>query len=80
MSVPSDPEFNLEPLENDNLFLFAINMSGQILSGKAVDITNGAHYYANLVNTTSGWFFRVIVSDTVNHKITAKIGHHTFFF
>jgi spore germination cell wall hydrolase CwlJ-like protein len=80
MSVPSDPEFNLQPHPDDEVFrectdyaqAFADNNAGE-------DITKNAHYYANLHNCTSGWFHDHILLDSYNHPITAQIGHHTFF-
>ena len=41
--------------------------------------TNGALYYANLEETTSGWFFRHIVEDPLNHPVRARIGHQVFY-
>lgn len=83
MSVPGDPEFNLQPREDDPTFLLCLESAAQLLanadSPDRVDITNGAHYYANLVNTTSGWFFRNIVEKPSEHPVVATIGHHTFF-
>lgn len=79
MSVSSDPEFNLTPADNDVIYKACQNLAQSVLSGSDTDCTNGAHYYANLKNTTSGWFFTHIVNDTVNHPVTATIGHHTFF-
>lgn len=79
MSVSSDPEFNLKPNVGDTIYAACENLAQLVLSGRDADVTNGAHYYANIKNTTSGWFFNHIVSDTVNHPVTAVIGHHTFF-
>lgn len=81
MSVPSDPEFSLQPPENDNMFSFALNDSRIIFSNAgAEDITNAARYYANLHNISKeGWFYRNIVLIGAEHPITAQIGKHTFF-
>lgn len=79
MSVSSDPEFNLQPKSGDMIYVACEHMATTVLQGNDPDCTNGAHYYANLKNTTSGWFFNHIVNDPVNHPITATIGHHTFF-
>jgi N-acetylmuramoyl-L-alanine amidase len=79
MSVSNDPEFNLQPKETDSIYMSCQALALLILSGKDEDITHGAHYYANLKNTTSGWFFNHIVNDHINHPVTAVIGHHTFF-
>lgn len=79
MSVSNDPEFNLQPDPNDITYKACLQLAANIVSGNDTDITHGAHYYANLKNTTSGWFFRNIVNDPVNHPVTTTIGHHTFF-
>lgn len=79
MSVPSDPEFNLNPDATDQLFLSALTMAVHILTEQDFDITNGAHYYCNLSTSTSGWFFTNIVRNTKDHPQTAVINHHTFF-
>ncbi len=79
MSVASDPEFNLKPQPGDAIFAACENLAQLVLTGQDADNTLGAHYYANLKNTTSGWFFNHIVNNSVQHPITATIGHHTFF-
>jgi Cell Wall Hydrolase/Recombination endonuclease VII len=79
MSVSSDPEFNLIPNTNDAIYVSCQALALLVLAGSDEDITKGAHYYANLKNTTSGWFFRNIVNNSTEHPITATIGHHTFF-
>lgn len=79
MSVSSDPEFNLVPKAGDAIYAGCEHLAELVLAGNDTDITNGAHYYANLKNTTSGWFFNHVVNDKVNHPVVATIGHHTFF-
>jgi len=79
MSVSSDPEFNLVPSPNDAIFIACHALALLVLAGSDEDVTKGAHYYANLKNTTSGWFFRNIVNNPAEHPATATIGHHTFF-
>lgn len=79
MSVPSDPEFNLQPKPGDVLFAASVSLAKNILAGVDPDNTNGAHYYANLKTASSGWFVNHIVDDPINHPQTAVIGHHTFF-
>jgi N-acetylmuramoyl-L-alanine amidase len=79
MSVASDPEFNLVPNPNDVMYALCVSLAKKILAGQDTDITLGAHYYANLKYTTSGWFFNHIVNDPINHPQTVVIGHHTFF-
>jgi len=44
-----------------------------------IDPTSGACYYGNLRTATSGWFFRNIVDDKIEHPQMAVIGNHTFF-
>ncbi len=77
MSVPSDPEFNLEP--SGGMWDAAQALADQVLDGSLPDNTNGAHYYANLRTATSGWFFDHIVSRPDEHPVTATIGAHTFY-
>jgi spore germination cell wall hydrolase CwlJ-like protein len=79
MSVPSDPEFNLQPKDGDIQFAYCQGLIEPVLNGSDSDLTNGAHYYANLKYSTSGWFFNHIVKDTVNHPLTVTIGHQNFY-
>lgn len=65
--------------ENDPVADDARSIANQILAGTVSDITNGALYYANLAIADSPWFEDHIVKDTVNHPLSAKILHHTFF-
>lgn len=80
MSVPSDPEFNLEPVANDELFGTAMSLAKGVFDGSLGDITKGAHYYANLHTASSGWFYDHIVLNTKEHPLTNQIGRHTFFY
>ena len=79
MSVPSDPEFNLQPVDGDPQFVYCMQAAKNILDGNDEDITKGAHYYGNLKYCTSGWFFNHIVNDSTNHPQLAVIGHQTFY-
>jgi N-acetylmuramoyl-L-alanine amidase len=83
MSVSTDPEFNLEPPlagEPDYpSYLQATDIVSQIAAVTDEDPTNGALYYANLRDSTSGWFFRHIVDDPANHPKLATIGHQVFY-
>lgn len=80
MSVPTDPEFNLTPKPDDEVFASCDATARAVLEGlNTADPTNGAHYYANLHNVTSGWFYEHIMMDSYNHPLTAQIGRHTFF-
>lgn len=90
MSVPSDPEFNLEPKNDDESWTYITGAALKILNANLdpnsdgddptlYDITRGAHYYANLhTMQKGGWFERNIVLSRL-HPITAQIGKHTFF-
>lgn len=82
MSVPSDPEFNLEPADNDPQFDYCVNLCGAILGAEAMpsaDPTHGALYYCNLHEATSGWFFDNIVAKTAEHPQVAAIGKQLFY-
>lgn len=79
MSVPSDPEFNLEPGDNDQQYTYCVQLAPTVLADNDPDNTGNACYYANLKTATSGWFFDNIVQDTINHPQTAVVGHQTFF-
>lgn len=83
MSVPSDPEFNLDPEDNDSTFAAAMEMAtalfGDGSNDPPSDPARNAHYYANLhLTPTDGWFYKNIVLGQY-HPITAQIGRHTFF-
>jgi len=79
MSVPSDPEFNLEPKSDDLQFSYCSGIADSVLSGDDPDPTNGAHYYDNPRTATSGWFSRVIVGQPQLHPLTASIGRQNFY-
>ena len=83
MSLSTDPEYNLPaPSVTDpeyRSYLDATNIVNAIVAGANSDPTNGALYYANLRESTSGWFFRSIVSDPLPHPLRAKIGHQVFY-
>jgi spore germination cell wall hydrolase CwlJ-like protein len=79
MSVPSDPEFNLQIPTFDANYEFCQRMAPQILSDQDKDETGNALYYANLHEVTSGWFIDAIVNDPAQHPQTAVIGRQTFF-
>jgi spore germination cell wall hydrolase CwlJ-like protein len=79
MSVPSDPEFNLEAGDGDLIHAKCMTLAEKVLSSTDPDNTCGAHYYANLAHVSSGWFAVHIVGNTTNHPVVAVIGRHTFF-
>jgi N-acetylmuramoyl-L-alanine amidase len=84
MSVPSDPEFNLDPgAPIAFMFAEAMRLAECVLNTDDADPTGGAHYYDNPKTATSGWFVRVIAGPdgrgTFGHEMTVKIDHHTFY-
>lgn len=79
MSVPSDPQFNLEPPANGLGWLEAQRLANVVLNTDDADPTGGARYYRNEKTATSGWFQRVIADDSFNHPMTVKILNHTFY-
>jgi len=79
MSVPSDPEFNLEPKDGDSQYTYCQSLVVLVLDGSDPDLTSSALYYADLKYATSGWFWTHIVNDPVNHPHTAKIGRQDFY-
>lgn len=80
MSVPSDPEFNLQPNENEQSWRIVLGYAEIMNNPNFQDVTNGAHYYANLhTMDKDGWFYRHIVVSPTEHPLTAQIGKHTFF-
>ena len=83
MSVPSDPEFNLQPVDDDPQYAYCQSICQGVLDGMDADPTLGAHYYGDLKYATSGWFFHVISGPdgrgTPDHAHTVKIGRQDFY-
>ena len=79
MSVPTDPQYNLMPGPGDPEYTYIRSIALDIALRVALDITFGAHYYADLKFVTSGWFKTVIENDPLNHPHTVKIGRHDFY-
>jgi hypothetical protein len=81
MSISTDPEYNLKPLDGDPQYAYCMGIANAIQSDP--DVTNGAHYYENEATATSGWFGRVIAgpngTGTPLHPLVASIGHQVFF-
>ena len=77
MSVPSDPEFNLEPQAGDAIYAACLIDAGPVLLGVMDDLTNGAVWYANEEEVEAGgWYERNIINGA--HPVTLRYGHHTF--
>jgi Cell Wall Hydrolase len=83
MSVPTDPEFNLQPAAGDAQFAYCLGKAPIILKEEDVDITQGALYYGDLKYCTSGWFWSNISGPdgkgTPAHPLKATIGKQAFF-
>jgi spore germination cell wall hydrolase CwlJ-like protein len=83
MSISTDPEYNLSaPVvagPEYASYLTATDIINAVVAGTDSDPTHGALYYANLKESTSGWFFRHIVNDPLNHPLRANIGHQVFY-
>jgi spore germination cell wall hydrolase CwlJ-like protein len=83
MSVPSDPEFNLDPARTEGqdklAYQYCLSLVDKVLSGADPDISNGARYYSNINDVTSGWFWREVIHDPVAHPFRAKIGRQVFY-
>jgi N-acetylmuramoyl-L-alanine amidase len=79
MSVPSDGEFNLQPADGDPQFAYCQDLAQGFNGATPDDPTQGAHYYADIKYTTSGWFFRNIINNPTDHPHTVKIGRHDFW-
>lgn len=83
MSVPTDPQFNLSPQPGDPQYAYCQGLAQTFNNNMPNDPTLGAHYYADLKYTTSGWFVNVISGSdgngTPSHPHTVKIGRHDFY-
>lgn len=83
MSIPSDPEFNLQPKPDDSVWQNCLDDASTVLNGSVDDVTGGACYYANLRWAKSGWFARVISGPdgmgTPEHPMTKDIGQQRFY-
>jgi len=60
-------------------YVEAAKIVNAIVAGTSTDPTNGALYYANLKESTSGWFFRNIANDPENHPVRVTVGHQVFY-
>ena len=77
MTVPSDPEYNLQPHAGDPQYAYCETISNGVVTDSDVDLTCGAVYYANEKYITSGWYKKVII-DSGQHPVTVIIGKQTF--
>ena len=79
MSVPSDPQFNLEPKYGNQEFEYCVSVSESILLGEDPDPTDGALYYCNPEFEDSGWFKDNIIDQPDLHPVRATIGRQVFY-
>lgn len=78
MTVPSDPEFSLQPPAQDPIWLACLVDAPNVLSGDD-DPTKGALYYANEANIQfNGWYARNIIGRPDLHPVTVVYGQHTY--
>lgn len=79
MTAPGDSQLVAWPKQPDPVFEQAMQIAAAVYAGTDIDVTGGAHFYANLAAVPANSSFWKIAADKVNHPITAKIGHHTFY-
>lgn len=83
MSISTDAEYNLEPKPEDPQYAYAVSLCVPAIEGKVPDPTNGALYYANLKEVTSGWFSENISGPdgkgVPQHPLLATIGKQAFY-
>lgn len=88
MSVPTDPEFNLDPesLRDRDSASYAVWQGTQYLVDNIEgddDATKGALFYENPKTVNSGWFERNVAGPDgqgVNgHRLLLRYMHHSFF-
>jgi hypothetical protein len=79
MSVVGDTQTVVWGDTSDPLFQRVLWKVDDIYSGKELDITEGALYYANLNTMNSPWFKENIVGNPEAHPIVASVGKHKFF-
>lgn len=87
MSVPSDPEYHLQPSPTDPSFALAQTIARQVIDGETVDVTEGATLYWNPAGIVSNATFTLMTGQVVKfpetwnpavvHE-TVQIGHHIF--
>lgn len=75
MTVKGDPETVLWPGPGDAQLVLTI--ADEIYAGTHLDITGGAHYYANEAYITSDWYAQHVIASP-EHPVTVILGKHTF--
>lgn len=80
MTAPGDSQLVVWPKQPNPEFEDAMQIAELIYMGGDFDITDGAHFYANLdaVPSTSS-FWKTVANNIAEHPMTVKIGHHTFY-
>jgi len=79
LTAPGDSQLVVWPKQPDPAFEEAMQIAGLVYGGGDFDLTNGAHFYANLAIVPPTSSFWKIIADKDAHPQTAVIGHHTFF-
>lgn len=79
MTAPGDSQLVAWPKQPDQSFETAMQIAERVYGGLDFDLTNGAHFYANLAIVPPSSSFWQIIADKQAHPQTAVIGHHTFF-
>ena len=74
MTICGDSQTVVWPAEMDVVNLYALMTN--IYNGTDPDNTNGALFYANEANVTSGWYRDVVMTDA--HPVCATVGQQTF--
>lgn len=77
MSVPSDPEYFLQPPAQDPVWMACLVDAPNVLSGDD-DPTKGALYYANEKNIQPGGWYQRNIIDSGLHPVTTVYGKHVF--
>lgn len=75
MTIAGDSQTALWPSEPEVINFYAL--LSKVYDGLDPDNTNGAHFYANEENVTSGWYRANIMNDQT-HPVVARIGKQVF--
>lgn len=79
MTAPGDSQLLAWPKQPNPAFEDAMEIADHVYDGADFDLTDGAHFYANLAIVPASSSFWKIANDAAGHPQTAVIGHHTFF-
>lgn len=81
ITAPGDSQLVVWPRQPDPRFDTAMSVAAKMLEEPCTDfdLTNGAHFYANLACVPPSSSFWKTIANNPDHPQTAKIGNHTFF-